>query len=232
MKLLKAIVMGASLFMTSGAAAATYATRSAYNAAAGSQTTIDFNAATGTDNISYGTTYTNSGVTFSDTAIYNVGESDLDFYAGSIYGNGYLEWQSGNLVTPSVLDITLPGQSTAVAFDFMELRGGSVPFQVIIGNETFDFMTSGAGSFFGFTSLTPFTSLKLTMPATYGDGPIFPTIDDFSFGQVSGNVAAVPEPSTWAMMLTGFLAAGVSLRRRKRLAAIAANDGRIGALTA
>ena len=38
-----------------------------------------------------------------------------------------------------------------------------------------------------------------------------------SFAQLgSGAVAAVPEPATWAMMLVGFGAMGVSLRRRRR----------------
>ena len=38
-----------------------------------------------------------------------------------------------------------------------------------------------------------------------------------SFAQIgAGAVAAVPEPATWAMMLIGFGAMGVSLRRRRR----------------
>lgn len=38
-----------------------------------------------------------------------------------------------------------------------------------------------------------------------------------AFAQIgSGAVAAVPEPATWAMMLLGFGAMGVSLRRRRR----------------
>jgi hypothetical protein len=32
---------------------------------------------------------------------------------------------------------------------------------------------------------------------------------------------AVPEPASWAMMLTGFAAAGVALRRRRRTTALA-----------
>jgi hypothetical protein len=31
-----------------------------------------------------------------------------------------------------------------------------------------------------------------------------------------GELVAVPEPSTWAMMLLGFGAAGVALRRRRK----------------
>lgn len=35
-------------------------------------------------------------------------------------------------------------------------------------------------------------------------------------GEIRGNLAAVPEPATWAMMLLGFGAMGFALRRRKR----------------
>ncbi|HEV2044382.1 MAG TPA: CHRD domain-containing protein, partial [Sphingomicrobium sp.] len=35
-------------------------------------------------------------------------------------------------------------------------------------------------------------------------------------GEIRGNLAAVPEPATWAMMLLGFGAIGFALRRRKR----------------
>lgn len=42
------------------------------------------------------------------------------------------------------------------------------------------------------------------------------------FAQIgTGAVAAVPEPATWAMMLMGFGAMGVSLRRRRKVTSIA-----------
>ena len=42
-----------------------------------------------------------------------------------------------------------------------------------------------------------------------------------SFAQIgAGAVAAVPEPTTWAMMLMGFGAMGFALRRRKRVASL------------
>lgn len=63
-------------------------------------------------------------------------------------------------------------------------------------------------------------------------GFAFPTVDTGgSYGQNGialvnfsiGGIAAVPEPGTWAMMLLGFGAIGVSLRRRKpALCALAA----------
>jgi hypothetical protein len=35
-------------------------------------------------------------------------------------------------------------------------------------------------------------------------------------GRTVGQIAAIPEPATWAMMLIGFGAVGVAMRRRKR----------------
>ena len=48
------------------------------------------------------------------------------------------------------------------------------------------------------------------------------TLTDTFFAQFgAGATAAVPEPATWAMMLLGFGAMGVSLRRRRKLTNIA-----------
>lgn len=43
-------------------------------------------------------------------------------------------------------------------------------------------------------------------------------IGGLNFGPVTVNVAAVPEPSTWALMISGFGLAGAALRRRRRVA--------------
>ena len=52
--------------------------------------------------------------------------------------------------------------------------------------------------------------------STFGAGPNGLRI---STGNLA-SVAAVPEPSTWALMLLGFGGMGVSLRRRRKTAAI------------
>jgi hypothetical protein len=54
---------------------------------------------------------------------------------------------------------------------------------------------------------------------TFGlqQGPSFSGLDDVSVMDAGG----VPEPATWAMMLTGFLGAGVALRSRRRFAVAA-----------
>ena len=42
------------------------------------------------------------------------------------------------------------------------------------------------------------------------------TLDDFIFGEPV-LASAVPEPSSWAVMLLGFAGIGLSLRQRKRV---------------
>ncbi len=72
--------------------------------------------------------------------------------------------------------------------------------------------TSGADTFYGFA----FTTNNI--------------LNSFGFETVAGRAitataaipAPVPEPATWAMMLFGFGAAGLALRRRARLAPLAA----------
>lgn len=47
-------------------------------------------------------------------------------------------------------------------------------------------------------------------PGPYGSSVI---ADDFSF--TPANLSAVPEPATWAMLMTGFASTGVAMRRRR-----------------
>ena len=68
------------------------------------------------------------------------------------------------------------------------------------------------GEFFGFTSNTPFTSV-LFRGGTQGGTAETYTIDNLQFG-LAGNTGPIPEPSTWALMILGFGALGVALRRR------------------
>jgi hypothetical protein len=76
---------------------------------------------------------------------------------------------------------------------------------------TYDTSTFG---FFGITSSTPFTSATFT------------SLDSFSTFNIPeiefGSVAAVPEPSTWAMMILGFCGIGAMTYRRRKIAMLTA----------
>ena len=64
------------------------------------------------------------------------------------------------------------------------------------------------------------TSLLLTADAAGAFTSIFGAPDltgvNVGFAQVNAQTAAVPEPGTWMMMLAGFGAAGMALRRSRR----------------
>ena len=66
----------------------------------------------------------------------------------------------------------------------------------------------------------PFFDSKLFAATGGFDTVVIHGDDEFAFGQVrAAAAAAVPEPTTWALMILGFGAAGAMLRRRNGLAA-------------
>ncbi len=77
---------------------------------------------------------------------------------------------------------------------------------------------SNAGDFYGIAANG--ISRGVLTQTSFGDGPVdYVIIDNLRFA--ASQQGAVPEPSTWAMMLFGFGAAGAMLRRRKVSGALA-----------
>jgi hypothetical protein len=106
----------------------------------------------------------------------------------------------------------------------LESLGGGQPDFMIIGNassypnvnqgvQNFNPYIQGTGVFNlsvpGVTSATTFSNVMFS----FGTGP-----DTFLPG-TPGNVGGVPEPSTWAMMILGFVGVGFMAYRRKKNAA-------------
>ena len=94
------------------------------------------------------------------------------------------------------------GEATSVTISYTD------PFGVA---GTFTIDTNGQ-NFFGIygTAGEMFTSVTVNFAGDTG-------INDLRQLRLGGlQIAAVPEPGTWAMMLLGFGAAGVAMRRRKR----------------
>jgi hypothetical protein len=54
----------------------------------------------------------------------------------------------------------------------------------------------------------------------FGGTANFSTFDNITFGSATPGTGAVPEPGTWAMMLLGFGAIGLAMRRRRTRAAL------------
>jgi hypothetical protein len=72
--------------------------------------------------------------------------------------------------------------------------------------------TNGGAQFFGFTDTQGFTSLTITNVSN----------DDWGVDGISANIGAVPEASTWAMMILGFAGVGFMTYRRKSKQALMA----------
>jgi hypothetical protein len=99
---------------------------------------------------------------------------------------------------------------------------GSVPYssneQVIFkftvkSPYNFDFSATGTGGNFPFAISDTATGSAGTYTETFGKYPVH--------GTLSYSLTTVPEPASWALMLVGFGAAGVSIRRKMRAQAAA-----------
>ena len=111
--------------------------------------------------------------------------------------------------------------------------GCSTVFTVNIGSFAQDFtVVADAGGFFtrpfdvgqisGFTATGPSTFISFILKSTTNIGNNDPLLDGIVFEKVgTTNVPTVPEPATWAMMLTGFGLLGGALRRRRSNASLA-----------
>ena len=160
---------------------------------------IQFNAANGFVNI--------------NSANYNV----LAFGSPGDLSHAYIVNSSVDVGAPAdnVLTITLPTDVTALGLDFATLFSStsatftlSNGFSQTVNNtntnangtQFIGFVTTSGGSFG-----SPFDQITFTVPQ--GQSWV---VED-----VISAVAAVPEPSTWAMMILGFVGVGFMAYRRK-----------------
>lgn len=174
-----------------------------------------------------------------------ISDNNLEFVTG--FEDGTTTWVGGeafggNISTRS--DVTAPG-STNYGINSFKDKGGTITFTFdqaitgfgvwisdigdIVDEQTLGFSIdggslttiftqtaqdgrpkSGIENFFGYTGNTAFTSIAFTQ-SNINDG--------IGYDVVYQN--AVPEPSTWLMMLAGFAVTGAALRRRKPVAAAA-----------
>lgn len=123
----------------------------------------------------------------------------------------------GSTGTLSQILNTVAGTQYSVSFDLRN-TGGIPNFFDVIADGTSVFQLANSGGFpstytsftgFLFTAATNATSLQIV----YRQDPGFWHLDNVS---VQGQLAAVPEPGTWALMLVGFGAVGTAMRSRSR----------------
>ena len=217
--LLALIAFGALGADSSFAATTTYTSQGAFNAATTGLVFGDFtggiplpncmgSACFGGFNPLSG--YNLQGATFSTPnsgGVVNV--NSAGFYGAGDLTAPYAVNSSYTGTAADILTITLPGSETAFALDFGSLFNSTTATFSLSNGFTTSVVTPSAAfatDFLGFVSNTPFNTITLSVPSQQSW-----VVADFEFG-----ASAVPEPSTWAMMLLGFAGLGfVGYRRRK-----------------
>lgn len=138
---------------------------------------------------------------------------------GTIDGTDFLSWGGINTHIGPTFTFEFDDAITAFGFDYNDSDGSDRYGIVLSTGEAFDappFARFTGSGFFGLRSNTAFTSVTFRLANTPGG-----ILETFGIDNVrSGtNPAAVPEPSSWALMIAGFGLAGMGLRRRAGRAA-------------
>lgn len=141
-------------------------------------------------------------------------------------GNQYLTWANGHTGLPrtgAIISLTLNFNTATTAFGFdyfdtdtTDSYSINLPGGAVYNSPPFALASGGVAStgFFGLTSTTAFTSVIITNNRFGG------YISDEGFDNVLTNgagstVGGVPEPTSWAMLITGFGLVGFAARRRR-----------------
>ena len=106
-------------------------------------------------------------------------------------------------------------------FSFNNIGGASL-IQYYVYDSANILIGSGSAGLFPSPTILTFTGMKSVLFAPDAPrhlGANFGGVDNFSFGRTIGGV---PEPASWALMISGFGLAGAVLRRRRLQAALTA----------
>src|SRR5207248_1990921 len=185
-----------------------------FSSASTINTTIDFQNLTSPTFFSP-PTYTNSGITFNAVGL-NASLEALDGGNLGISSSNIVLMASASVVFPNTdLSIILPSGVTAFGFNLKGNSTTSGGFDVTVHSGTSSLTTLVATpnfnsfSFAGFISSSDITSVDISVPTLGGGGTV---IDDVMAGV--GNIAAVPEPSTWVAAGLSLLVIACSQQRR------------------
>jgi hypothetical protein len=214
-----ALALGLS---SADAATVSYSDAGLWNAAANVTGSDNYNSYSWTSGGGnhFGTFISLSGINYTTSApnhIYGIGTALA--YDAAYHTSNYLHWEGNNPVT---LTVQLPSLVTAIGFNFGDFYGSIDQLSIVLGNgDSFVVLgSSNAFAFFGAVSDAAFSSFTLTGSGVRTGSFALPGIDNLAFGNGNG-VSAVPEPSTWAMMILGFAGVGFMAYRRRNQAAVA-----------
>lgn len=214
-----AYVSCAALLSAGAASAATYTNPASFLAAAGPVSTVDF------QGCGSSTRALSAGVSVSSSSGGCTGiPADVTFSPQSTGNSLYIAGanQRGNsstalgVNTPSggymTIAFTSPETSFGTALSTLSTAGVFTLNFFSLGTSvaTYDQTVNGTG-YFGLTGTTSFDSVRVSEANT------FAVVDDVSYGP--GAASAVPEPSSWALMMLGFGGVGYAIRRRPKTGA-------------
>ena len=214
------------LLLPSAAAATTYSDRATFDAAVNGVVNDDLNARP------------NGAV----TTLFGVETISSGSYAGggyiNTYGQGFGQTlgaaDAGGSNNFDSLIFTFHAPIFAFGFDDVDLSGGTFEYANVIvtladnsvhqysfTDPDFDFTTA---AFFGYSSDIALSSIEIWSSDNPGDAPgVRPNqIDNLAISRIPTAGGGVPEPASWALMITGFGLAGTAMRRRRLSAAKAA----------
>ena len=130
-------------------------------------------------------------------------------------------WLSTNTATDSITFFNFGPSISAIGANFFGsnisglFQSGDIALSLTdsLGVTTHAIINATTSSFVGFVSDGTITSLTVEAVQP-GTGFLWPTVDNLTLAQ--GLTSAVPEPSTWAMMILGFAGVGFMAYRRSR----------------
>jgi hypothetical protein len=210
------LAASAAMFMTTAANAEVF-TASGSNADGALLGTADITVNTGS--ISITLTDTGTGQISSGQTI-----SDVHFTLAGVTSVGALSLAAGTLVnvnnsTPAVTPFT--GATPALHWVASD-SGGNISLTTLSGGQPFELIVgANPNPNNGFDNFNPYFDQTATFSLVCSACVLGETVTNvgISFGTngflVPTTVAAVPEPSTWAMMILGFLGLGFMAYRRK-----------------
>ena len=198
-----------------------YTDRTSFNAAAGPLVTDSFNDITQDTEFDtaplvrpgYNITVDNPDQLFLDFNFVDVPayESALTPASYSVDGTALLNMTVGPTLT---VTFNFASPITAFGFDTRRMQNDPTYTEVRVAGETL--LPPVLPSFLGFVSVNPFTSF------TFAGQANAVAADGFSIDNVSlsaTQTGAIPEPSSWALLIAGFGLTGAAMRRRRRVLA-------------
>lgn len=146
----------------------------------------------------------------------SIGNSDEDPLASISHG---FDDVVGEIYRVEFWTRSEPGQDGADPNGFLTVQVGDL--SVTQGQDNLFRFVSNSFTFVGSAAGRGFDTLTISAATNFGEF----IVDDVSITDtgehVSGGVAGVPEPSSWALLISGFGLAGGALRRRRALLALA-----------